>query len=404
MIPLELLAPAGSLGSVRAALRYGADSVYMGGSMLQMRSASAGFTDETLYEAVKLIHEKKKRAYVTVNTVLGEDDLPALPGYIGRLRDIGPDALIVCDIGAIAVIKEVWPQAEIHLSTQANVMNSSAAKVYGSLGVKRIVLAREMTLEAVRALRQNTPADIELEAFAHGSMCMAYSGRCLLSSFLLGRSGNRGECAQPCRWEYALMEQKRPGVYFPIEEEGRRSMILSSRDLRMIAYLDELYDAGVSSVKIEGRMKTEYYVAAVTNAYRMALDGTASLEDCERELETFSHRPYTAGFYKNELPDDHFNSGLYEQNWSFAALVTDAGDGRITVQQRNKFSVGETLEALTPGKPGMPFVVTEMQNADGESIDSAPHPLMTVTLPCPLALKPGDMLRRKNSQSSCAEA
>ena len=390
----ELLSPAGSMESLRAAVRYGADAVYFGGPKLQMRASSAGFTMEKAAEAVDFLHAAGKKAYITVNTVLSEAQLSELPQYIGLLGELAPDGLIAADLGAVVKIHALLKNMPIILSTQANVMNSAAANAYHDLGVTKIVLAREMPLEDIALLRKNIRPELELEAFVHGSMCMAYSGRCLLSSFLLDRSANRGECAQSCRWEYRLEERKRPGQFFPIEEADRFSMILSSRDLCMIEHLDALAEAGVVSFKIEGRMKTEYYTAAVTNAYRMALDAAAPLPVCRAELDKVSHRPYTTGFYYKELPDAHFNSGLYEQDWSFAGTVLSYENGLVTLRQRNKISAGDTLDVLSPGRAAQTFRAEYLLNEADEKIESAPHPLMTVKLPCPFPVAPGDMLRK----------
>ena len=316
----ELLSPCGSRESLESALRFGADAVYMGGPLLQMRAASAGFSLEALQSAVHYAHDRGKKVYVTVNTLLKNGETEALSDYGQALAAMGADGAIVSDIGAIRILRRVVPELPLHLSTQCSVMNYEAAMAYFDMGIRRLVLAREMTLEDIAALHARIPRKLELEAFVHGAMCMAYSGRCLLSSFILGRSGNRGECAQPCRWEYALMEKKRPSQYFPIEQEENWSMLLSSRDLCMVEHLSALREAGVVSFKIEGRMKSDYYAAVVTNAYRMAMDGK-DLSLCRQELDTVSHRPYTTGFYFGELPDGLFTSGLYEQPWTFCATV-----------------------------------------------------------------------------------
>lgn len=394
MPSVELLSPAGSFESVLAAARYGADAVYMGGPLFQMRSANVGFDAEQIKKSVDYLHSLSKKAYITVNTVLHQNDLALLDDYISVLMCIAPDGLIISDIGTIITVKNKWPDIPIILSTQANVMNSVAANQYYSMGVSRIVLARELSISDIRSIRDNTDPRLSLEAFVHGSMCMAYSGRCLLSSFLLGRSANNGKCAQPCRWEYRVEERKRPGQYFDVEQNGDYSLIFSSRDLCMIEHLDELADAGVSSFKIEGRMKTEYYTATVTNAYRMALDGLSPIEDCRKELDKLSHRPYTTGFYYNELPDDHYNDGQYIQDWSFCGCVLSSGNGWLTVQQRNHFKVGDRIEILSPGKPGRPVEITEMFTNEGERTDAAAHPFMEVKIPCEIEFQNGDMMRK----------
>lgn len=391
----ELLSPCANMEGLKAAIRYGADALYLGGPMLQMRAASAGFSLEQLQEAVRYAHERGKRVYVTVNTLLKNSETDALAVYGQQLKDIGVDAAIVSDVGAIRILHRQVPCLELHVSTQASVMNYESALAYYDMGVKRIVLAREMSLPDIGELRSKLPQELQLEAFVHGAMCMAYSGRCLISSFMLDRSGNRGQCAQSCRWEYALMEQKRPGQYFPIEQEGEHSMILSSRDLCMIEHLEALEQAGVSSFKIEGRMKSEYYCAAVTNAYRMAMDG-GDIAQCRQELETVSHRPYTTGFYLGELPDGHYNGGHCQQDWVFCAVVEDWHEGIVTLSQRNHMQAGDVLYPLSPGMIGGSFTLTGMVDGEGDPIDTAPRPLMLVRLPCDIPLSKGDMIRRRS--------
>ena len=394
MTKLELLAPAGDGESLAAALRYGADAVYLGGELLQLRAKSAGFTREDLSRAVELAHGAGRRLYVAVNALARSQEIPLLSGYARFLRDAGVDAAIVSDVGVIDTFKKAAPELELHLSTQAGCMNYAAARVYWDMGVRRIVLAREMCLEDIAQLRAKTPPELELEAFVHGAMCMAVSGRCILSSYLTGRSGNRGECAQPCRWNWALTEEKRPGEYFPVVEEDGYTALLSSHDLCCIDMLDELQRAGVTSFKIEGRMKTAYYVATVVNAYRMALDG-GDTALCREELELIKHRPYSDGFYHGYLKEHHINSGRYEHGAVFVGSVLEAGDGFLTVRQRNHFRVGDTLEILSPGRPPESFSVTELITADGERRDAAPHPNEILTVPCRTGARPGDFLRRR---------
>lgn len=391
----ELLSPCGSRESLEAALRFGADAVYMGGPLLQMRAASAGFSLEALQSAVHYAHDRGKKVYVTVNTLLKNGETETLSDYGQALAAMGADGAIVSDIGAIRILRRVVPELLLHLSTQCSVMNYEAAMAYFDMGIRRLVLAREMTLEDIAALHTRIPKELELEAFVHGAMCMAYSGRCLLSSFILGRSGNRGECAQPCRWEYALMEKKRPGQYFPIEQEENWSMLLSSRDLCMVEHLSALREAGVVSFKIEGRMKSDYYAAVVTNAYRMAMDGK-DLSLCRQELDTVSHRPYTTGFYFEELPDGHFNSGLYEQPWTFCATVENWNEGYALLRQRNHMQLGDVLYPLSPGRAGEHFILSSMEDEEGQPITAAPHPGMMIRIPCPIPLEKGDYIRRQS--------
>ena len=393
----ELLAPAGDRESLAAALRFGADAVYIGGETLQLRAKSAGFDREMIVEAVKQAHEAGKRLYVAMNSLAENEEIPLAREYARFLQDVGVDAVIVSDIGVLTAVRESAPDLELHLSTQASCMNYAAAQAWHDLGVKRIVLAREMSLDGIAQLRAKTPPSLELEAFVHGAMCMAYSGRCLISSYLSGRSGNRGECAQPCRWSYALMEEKRPGEYFPVEEENGRSFLLSSHDLNCVRILDRLKAAGVTSFKIEGRMKTAFYVASVTRAYRMALDGTDTVDNCAAELELVKHRPYSQGFYQGFVKERHFNSGTYSHGAVFVGNVLDWRDGVLKVRQRNHFRVGQVLEVLAPGRETVSFPVTDIVTEAGDHRDAAPHPNEVLYLPCPVRAEVGDFLRRRES-------
>lgn len=389
----ELLSPAGNMECLRTALRFGADAVYAGGPMMQLRASNTGFSAEALDGAVQYCHARGKKIYVAVNSFADNTEAEKAADYGKFLYDIGADAVIVSDLGVLTGIRSAAPKLEIHISTQANCQNYRTALVYYELGAKRIVLAREMTLEQITELRQKTPTDLELEAFVHGAMCMAYSGRCLISSYLTNRSGNKGDCSQPCRWNYALTEEKRPGEYFPVEETQAGTAILSSHDLCCIAFLDEMKSAGITSFKIEGRMKTPYYVAAVTNAYRRRLDDTAPLSVLNEELESVSHRPYSSGFYFGEMKTGHSNDGAYRSNCLFAGIVTGCENNRITVRQRNRFMQGDRLEIVSPNSLGLSFSVENLKTAEGEPIEVAPHPDQIVTMDCPFPLEEGDLLR-----------
>ncbi len=391
----ELLAPVGSIASLHAAMRFGADAVYLGGPLLQLRAQSAGFTFEQIEEAAEIVHGNGKRIYVTVNALAYSDEIDLLPAYGNKLLDCGVDAVIVSDLGVLTALHRACPKLELHVSTQASCMNHAAAETWYSLGAKRIVLAREMTIEQIRTLKRRIPEDLELEAFVHGAMCMAYSGRCLLSSAILGRSGNRGDCAQPCRWRYALVEETRPNQRFPIEEENGHSYVLSSRDLNCIALLDELKDAGIASLKIEGRMKTEYYVAVVTNAYRRVLDGSMSVEEAQRELLTISHRPYTTGFYHGELPNDHSNAGVYTHTHRFIGTVLAYENDVATIEQRNRFSAGDKLEVISPILNQAVLLADEILDENGTRVDVANKVKAILKIRTDLPLSPGDLLRKK---------
>ena len=392
----ELLAPAGSPEALRAALYFGADAVYVGGPMLQLRAGSAGFTFEELEEAAALVHAAGKRLYVTVNCFANSEEIDALGGYVRRLKEIGADAVIVSDIGAVAEIRAQCPELEIHVSTQANTVNYRSVGVWASLGAKRVVLGREMTLTEIEALRGRIPEGVEIEVFVHGAMCMAYSGRCLLSSFLTNRSGNRGECAQPCRWNYYLMEEKRQNMFIPVVEEAGSTAILSSADLNCLPFLDRLVAAGVSSFKIEGRMKSPYYVATVVNAYRQYMDGKASLEACLGELDCASHRPYTSGFYFGEAKLTPNNDGLYRRTCDFTGTVlSETGQNEYLVEMRNRFAVGDTLEVLSPHSMGRAFQVTSIVGENGEAKNEAVLVQEKLRIRCGVSLAPGDMLRKR---------
>ncbi len=395
MQSIELLAPAGDLSCVDTALYFGADAVYFGGPGYQLRASKVGFSMEDVQNAVARIHKKGKRAYVTVNVFARGDELAAIGDYAKALYEIGADAVIVSDLGALAAIRKAAPDLEVHISTQANCTNHLAAQTYYDLGAKRIVLARELTLEEIALLRAKTPKALELECFVHGAMCMSYSGRCLISAYLNARSANRGACTQPCRWEYALMEKTRPGEYFPVIEDEAGAAILSSHDLCCIEFLDKLAAAGVSSFKIEGRMKTNYYVAAVVDAYRRAIDGTLDIPSCRALLDAVTHRPYSSGFYFGQERLSHFNDGIYRSDVVFVAEVLAWENGTALVRQRNRFAVGETLEILSPASFGLSFAVTGIEDENGAALTAAPHPMELLRLPCPHHVKAGDLLRRR---------
>lgn len=394
---IELLSPAGDLECIDAALYFGADAVYVGGRIMQLRAASAAMTDEALNEAVRRVHEKGRKIYVTVNCFADNGDIDLVGAYAKELYDINVDAVIVSDIGVLAEVKKHAPDLEVHISTQANCQNFMAARVYYDLGAKRIVLARELSIEDIAELRARTPKELELEAFVHGAMCMAYSGRCIISSFLTGRSGNKGECAQPCRWQYSLVEKKRPEQSFDIEEEGEYTAILSSHDLCAIEFLDKLTEAGVSSFKIEGRMKTPYYVATVTDSYRKAIDRTYPINGLREQLDCISHRPYSSGFYFGEMKKNHYNDGEYRRTCDFAGVVLEDtnSEGLTLVEQRNYFKKGDTLELLSPHSLNVKLNVNEIIDSEGTSRETAHLVKERVLVNLGAELKKGDILRRR---------
>ena len=392
---VELLAPAGDLERLRAAIYFGADAIYLGGPMLQLRADIAGFSMEQLAEAVQTAHAAGKKIYVAVNSLVRNGEVELLPDYARALRDIGADAVIVTDLGAIVTINKAAPELDIHVSTQASCLNYAAATQYFELGAKRVVLGREMTLDEIADFRAKTPKELEIESFIHGAMCMAYSGRCILSAYLNGRSANRGDCSQPCRYRYELKLADREGEFFPVFENDEGSMIMSSRDLNTMPFIEKLIEAGVTSLKIEGRMKSTYYVSTVVNAYRRRLDGTAPLELCERELNCASHREFTSGFYFGEVKYAPSAGAEYKQDCVFTAIVRGEENGRYIIEQRNNFRAGDTLEILSPNSMGESFTVEDMRTLEGEAVDYAPHPQQLLTIPCDFKLSPGDILRRR---------
>ena len=392
---------------MKSAILYGADAVYFAGQIFGMRAAADNFTLEEMREAVAYAHQHGVRAYLTVNTMPREYEYPVLRDYLVSLREVGLDALIVADIGVLMLVREILPEMEIHISTQANAVSSADCRAWYALGARRVVLARELTLDEIREIRRNIPDDLELEAFVHGSMCISYSGRCLLSGQIVGRDANRGMCAQPCRWNFSLRtyeiaEEKRPDQPLPIEEHNGESFIMASKDTCTIEHIPALVEAGIDSFKIEGRMKSAYYTAVVTNTYKMALNSYFSGNYTYnplwmRELESVSHRDYHTGYY---FTDCHLDANLasstgYIKDKAFLAVVVDydAQTGMATLTQRNKMCVGDAVEYLTPGKVGVPFTVTELYDESGAAIDSTKHPYMTFFMKTPYSLRAGDIIR-----------
>lgn len=396
----ELLAPAGDLECLRAALRFGADAVYVGGPMLQLRAGSAGLSLDDILEAAVACHARDRRLYVAVNAFPTQRDLDALPDYAQALKELGADAVIAADLGAIATIRRAAPTLPVHVSTQANCLNAAAAGVYADLGCARVVLGREISLEEIRAMRGRIPAHLELETFVHGAMCMAYSGRCLLSAYLTGRSANRGGCAQSCRWQYHLMEEKRPGEFIPIEEDGQGTTLLSSFDLNCLDFVDQILDAGVTSLKIEGRMKSPYYVATVVGAYRHRIDGILrgdatdeSIALLQRELNAVSHRSYASGFFFGEMKRHAPDDGTYQQDCVFVGTVLAREGGRAIVELRNRVRAGDVLEVVSPDILGLRFPVERLSTEDGQPLDAANVPMARYALDAPEAVRAGDLLR-----------
>lgn len=398
----ELLAPAGNMERLKTAVNFGADAVYIGTTAFSLRNLADNFTLDEVAEAVRYCHERNVGVYVTVNAFMREDELTGLPETIAALDGAGVDALIINDPSVIRIAKGTAPSLALHLSTQANTLNSEAALFWHEQGIERIVLARELTLGEIGKMRKKLPGTLELEAFVHGAMCVSYSGRCLLSNYIAGRDSNRGECVQPCRWSYEVRERGSSGEYFTLISERNGSFILNSRDMCMVDHLDEIADAGIASLKIEGRMKSILYVATVVNAYRMALDG-CDMDVVRNELNMVSHRPYTTGFMLGEYGDTFGSeimapdSGSYIQDCQISAVVLgyDGEKGIAHIEQRNRFFVGDELMILSPKDVGRSFTVTSIASDEGESMDSAPHPCESLYIGCSEAVKPGDILRKR---------
>lgn len=399
----ELLAPAGNLEKLKMALIYGADAVYMGGKAFGLRAFGDNFDDAELEQGIDFAHSLGKKAYITINIFPHNDDLLGLPEYIKRLDKIGADAILVSDLGVFRIARQVAPSLPIHISTQANSTNWSTVQFWEDLGVARVVLARELSLTDIKLIRQKV--NIELEAFVHGAMCMSYSGRCLISNYLTGRDANRGECAQPCRWKYHLMEESRPGVYLPVVEDERGTYIFNSKDLCLIGHIPELIDSGLHSFKIEGRMKSVHYVATVIKVYREAIDSYTSSsalftlkQEWLDELQKVSHREYTTGFTFNKPTeqDQIYTSSSYIQTHNFIGLVKEynPSTGMAVVEQRNNMKVGEKIEIMQPGKSNFVQTISQMFDSEGNLISVAPHPQQIVTLPMSQPVVPYAMLRR----------
>lgn len=403
----ELLAPAGDMEKLHFAVAYGADAVYLGGDHFSLREKSNNFTLEKIGEAVFYCHERGIKVYVAVNIFAHNDDLKPLNAYLKALAAIKPDALLISDPGVLLLAKEAAPALPVHISTQANNVNWKTVSFWRNYGAVRVVLGRELSLDEIKEIGIKT--DVELEMFVHGAMCMSYSGRCLLSNYLTGRDANRGQCTHPCRWQYALVEEERPGEYLPLEEDGRGSYIMNSKDLNLLSYLPDLCKAGIDSFKIEGRVKSSYYVAVVTKVYREAIDClmetpekfSEKLPFWQDELKTVSHRQYTTGFLtgKPQGKDHRYDTGGYERHYDFVAVVKgyDVQRKMVRLEQRNHFCVGEELELVFPKGKNIPLTVTALYNEAGEAIEKAPHAQMTVYLPYETSIEPMTILRRKRN-------
>ncbi|MDD6646017.1 MAG: U32 family peptidase [Oscillospiraceae bacterium] len=400
----EILAPAGDMECLRNSLKFGADAVYLAGKQFGMRTASKNFDNEELKQAVELAHSYGSKLYITINTLPRNNEIAVLPDFLMYAQKIGVDAFIIADLGVFELAKKYAPKVERHISTQAGIVNSETATAFYNMGASRVVLAREMTFEDIADIRAKIPKELEIECFIHGAMCVSFSGRCLISSYMTGRDANRGDCAQPCRWKYHLYEENRQGHFFPVEEADGGTYLYNSRDMCMIDYIPDLVKSGISSLKIEGRAKSAYYCAVTTNAYRHALNDYMSMGDSytlkpwiKEELEKISHREYNTGFYLGGEPGQVTSNGGYIRHYDIVA-VCEESDGNISsITQRNKFFVGDTLDVLPPS--GIPFttVCTGLVNRFGESVESAPHAMESLTMTTDREIPPSSVIRKKRS-------
>lgn len=398
MNKIELLAPAGDLARLKTAIAYGADAVYVGGEQFSLRAAAVNFSDDELAEGIRYAHERGKKVYVALNVIPHNDDLARMDDFIRLVEELRADAVIVADLGVLTRVRKLAPQLPVHISTQASVTNAATVEVFRDLGASRVVLARELSLAEITEIRDKTGA--ELEVFCHGAVCMSYSGRCLLSNYLAGRDANEGACAQPCRWQYYVMEEKRPGMYLPVEETERGTFVFNARDICMIEHIDDLIKSGVASLKIEGRIKTAYYVATVVKAYRQAIDAYYENPDAWydpsylTELYKVSHRRYDTGFFYGR-PSEIYSEGSYIRNYDVIATVDSCKDGVAVLSVLNKFSVGEVLEVIEPEGDFFVQPVRELYDTDGEPLSSAIHAEMKVRLPVDRPVSGDAFFRRR---------
>lgn len=406
----ELLAPAGSLEKLKTAIDYGADAVYIGGEMFSLRVAAENFSHEEMLEGLAYAHERGKKVYLTANIIPHNDDIDDFEKFIEEIRPMGFDAVLVSDLGMFDMLRTLAPELPLHVSTQANNVNWRSAAAWHKLGASRVVLAREMSFKEIEEFQKKIPPELELEVFIHGAMCISYSGRCLLSNYMTQRDANRGACSHPCRWNYSLVEEKRPGEYMPVYENERGTFIFNSKDLCMIRHIPELIKSGVASLKIEGRVKTSYYVATVVGAYRREIDryfadpdNYVFNEDEYIELCKVSHRPYSTGFYFGKPDEDSqvYTSSSYIRDYDLVGIVEeyDPQTGIAKISQRNKFSEGEEMEVLQPGKPFFKTIARNMKDSGGLDITSAPHATMTVYMPLDGEAVSGAMLRREKKKN-----
>ena len=401
----ELLIPAGSLEVLKTAVLYGADAVYIGGEMFGLRAKAKNFSKEDMKKGLEFAHEHGVKVYVTANIVAHNEDLEEVRQYMKELKEIKPDALIISDPAIFTIAREEVPEIDVHISTQANNTNYGTYLFWHRLGATRVVSARELSLKEIKEIRKHIPDELEIESFIHGAMCISYSGRCLLSNYFTGRDANRGACTHPCRWKYAVMEESRPGEYLPVEENERGTYIFNSKDLCMIEYIPEIIDAGIDSLKIEGRMKTALYVATVARTYRKAIDDFFVSEECYRsnmeyykeEISKCTYRQFTTGFYFQK-PDENtqiYDSNTYVKEYTYIGMVEDYKDGKLKLTQRNKFSVGEVIEVMNPDGSNELLTVHSIEDEEGKPMESAPHPKQVIWVDVKKELPKGYILRRK---------
>ena len=405
----ELLIPAGSLDTLKTAVNYGADAVYLGGEAFGLRAKAKNFTNEEIREGIKFAHEHGVRVYITANIFAHNRDLDGVEEYFRELKEIGPDALIISDPGVFSIARRVLPEMEIHISTQANNTNYETYRFWYELGAKRVVSARELSLEEIREIRRHIPEDMEIESFIHGAMCISYSGRCLLSNFFTGRDANQGACTHPCRWKYAVMEETRPGEYMPVYENDRGTFLFNSKDLCMIEHVPEMLEAGIDSFKIEGRMKNALYVATVARTYRKAIDDCKkdpglyrqNLDWYKEEIGKCTTREFTTGFYFGKPGEDAqiYQNSTYIKNYIYLGTVETIGEnGLVQIEQKNKFSVGETLEIMKPNGRNLMARVRGIYSEEGETMESAPHARQKLFLDLSEPAEPGNILRIKERE------
>ena len=401
----ELLVPAGSLEVLKVAVIFGADAVYIGGEAFGLRAKAKNFTSEEMKEGIDFAHAHGVKVYVTANILAHNSDLTDAAAYFTELAALHPDALIIADPGLFMIAKDVCPEIDIHISTQANNCNYGTFLFWHEQGASRVVTARELSLKEIGEIRKRIPADMEIETFVHGAMCISYSGRCLLSAYMTGRSANEGACTHPCRWKYAVVEEKRPGEYFPVEENERGTYIFNSKDLCMIEHIPDLFEAGIDSFKIEGRMKTALYVATVARTYRKAIDDY--LEDPKvyeknlpwyrEQISKCTYRQFTTGFFygKPDQESQIYDSNTYIREYTYLGIVGEVKDGLCVIEQRNKFTVGEQIEIMKPNGENMEVTVRAIYNEDGERMESAPHPKQKLFVDLDIQAEVFDILRRQ---------